>query len=134
MSRITSKAPSSAGFQIASVATGLCWALVITILLGIAVSLLLQFTPLSETLLQNFSAFIFFISMFLGATIGARSAGGKGLLHGLCVSALYLLLVLITGLIWTPETFTLTGLLKRAGSALLAGILGGFAGVGLAAK
>ncbi|MCR4442733.1 MAG: TIGR04086 family membrane protein [Peptococcaceae bacterium] len=134
MSKISPRTPSPEGFQITSVVKGLSWALVITIFLGITISLLLQFTSLSETLLQNFSAFIFFISMFFGATVGARSAGSKGLLHGLCVSALYLVLVLLTGLIWSPETFTFAGLLKRTGFAVLAGILGGFTGIGLAAK
>lgn len=134
MNKPVQKPTYGEGFQVFCVLKGLIWALVITIILGVLVSLLLQYTPLSESLLPNFSTFIFFICMLLGATIGARSAGCKGLIHGLAVSTLYLVLILIIGLIWSPETFTLAYFLKRISYSLLAGILGGFIGVGLAAK
>lgn len=121
-------------FKPGAMIKGLIWALVITIFLGIVVSLLLQHTALSESLLNNFSTFIFFISMFLGATIGARIAGSKGLFHGLSVSMVYLILIVVTGLLWSPDTFTAGLVLKRTAYALVSGLLGGIVGIGLSAK
>ena len=133
MNRIT-PASSDNQFKVGAAIRGLIWALVITIFLGIVVSLLLQYTALSESLLNNFSTFIFFISMFLGATIGARFAGCKGLLHGLSVSLVYLILIVAIGLIWNPDTFTAGLILKRTAYSLVSGLLGGIVGIGLSAK
>ncbi|MDX9872570.1 MAG: TIGR04086 family membrane protein [Clostridia bacterium] len=126
--------PSYEGFKLSAVIKGLIIALVLTLILCILVSLVFQFTPLSESLLDNFSAFIFFISMLAGSLLTAYAAGGKGLQHGLAVSGLYLLVILAMGLIWDPLSFTLLHIAKRAGLALLSGVLGGFIGIGLATK
>jgi len=134
MNKITHSSPSGDTFKVGAVIKGLIWALVITIFLGIVISLLLQYTALSEGLLNSFSTFIFFISMFIGATIGARCAGCKGLLHGLSISLVYLILIVAIGLIWSPETFSAGLLLKRAAYSLASGLLGGIVGIGLSAR
>ena len=134
MNKIIHGSPSGESFKAGAVIRGLIWALLITILLGIFVSLLLQYTALPENLLNSFSTFIFFISMFLGATIGARSAGYKGLLHGLSVSLIYLVFIVAIGLIWSPESFSAGLLLKRIAYSLVSGVLGGIIGIGLSSK
>lgn len=121
----------SAGFQLRSVIRGLVWALAVTILLGLIISLLLQFTSLTEGLLGSYSTFIFFLSMLFGATIGARTAGNKGLLHGLSITLLYWIITVIIGVIWNSESLTLLFIAKRFGLCLLAGVLGGIIGIGL---
>lgn len=122
------------GYQINSVIRGLIWALVVTIILGVLISLLLQYTSLSENLLSSYSTFIFFISMLIGSTIGARAAGSKGLVHGLSITLFYWVLTLFIGLIWNPGALTLIFLAKRLGFTVTAGILGGIIGIGLAEK
>lgn len=134
MSKTKANLPSREGFQWNAVVRGIAWSLVITIFLGISISLLLQYTPLSEKLLSNLSIFIFFISMFLGATIGARFAGCKGLQHGLIISLSYWLLMLVITLVWSPESITISHLLKRFAFALLSGLAGGIIGIGFSAK
>lgn len=119
------------GFQLNAIVRGLIWALVITIILGIMFSLLLQYTTLSEVMLNSYSSFIFFISMLLGATIGARAAGNKGLLHGLSISLCYWGLTLAIGVVWNPGTLSLVFLMKRLGFTAAAGSLGGVIGIGL---
>lgn len=111
---------------------GLTWSLIITIILGIIVTLILQFTSLSENYLTNLSTFIFFVSMLLGSTLAARSAGNKGLWHGLSVSIIYLALTLIIGFIWIPDFFSVYLILKRLAFTFASGVLGGIIGVGLA--
>lgn len=126
--------PSCEGFQFSCVTKGLIYAFLLTIILCIFVSVLLQYTPLSEGLMPNFASFIFFISMLTGAVIGARSAGCKGLFHGLSVTLIYLAIIFVIGLISNPDTFTFLHIIKRVGYALVSGVLGGFIGIGLAAK
>ncbi len=122
------------GLQINCIVKGFIWSLIITIFLSILASLLLQFTSLSETLLSGFSAFIFVVSMFLGAVIGARAAGGMGLIHGLAVTLLYWALLFIISLIWGLEPFSFLHMLKRFVLSLATGIVGGIIGIGLSQK
>lgn len=119
------------GFKVSSVLKGFIWSLVSTLILGILFSLLLQFTSLSEGMLDSYAIFIFFISMLIGSTIGARSAGSKGLWHGLSITLLYFVLTLFIGLIWSIESLSLIFLAKRIAAAIVAGILGGIIGIGL---
>ena len=122
------------GFQIRCITKGFLWSLIITVLLCLLVSLLLHFSPLSESLLPGFSTFIFLISMFLGAVIGARAAGCMGLVHGVSISMLYWLLILIISLVWGLESFVFLQILKKLALTLAAGITGGTIGIGLAEK
>lgn len=126
--------PNFDGLQISALIRGFIWSLVFTIFLGILFSLLLQYTSLSERLLSSYSTFIFFISMFAGATIGSKSAGRKGLLHGLLITHCFWLITVIIGLIWNTEVFATIFVLKRLGLTVLAGILGGITGIGLSNK
>lgn len=122
------------GFQMRCVVKGLLWTLIFTILFGILLSLLLHFTPLSESIMSGFSTFIFFLSMLLGAAIGAFAAGSKGLMHGLSICLAYWVLTLIVGLLWSPDVFTFSLICKRLGFTLLSGILGGIIGIGLSGR
>lgn len=126
--------PSCEGFQFSCVTKGLIFAFLLTIILCIVISMLLQYTPLSEGLMPNFASFVFFISMLAGAIIGARSAGCKGLFHGLSVTLIYLAIIFVIGLISNPDTFTFLHIIKRIGYSVLSGVLGGFIGIGLATK
>lgn len=129
-----SQNPSCEGFQFYCVIKGLIYAFLLTIFLCIFVSLLLQYTPLSEGLMQNFASFIFFVSMLTGGIIGARSAGCKGLFHALSITIIYLVIILLIGLIWNSEALTFIQILKRTGYSILSGVLGGFIGIGLSSK
>lgn len=126
--------PSVEGIQTGAIVRGIIWTLILTIFLGLILSLLLHFTPLSESLLAGFSTFIFFFSMLGGASIGAWAAGSKGLLHGLIIAITYWLFTLIIGLMWSPDVFTFWLIAKRLGFSLISGALGGIIGIGLSNK
>ncbi|HHZ16625.1 MAG TPA: TIGR04086 family membrane protein [Peptococcaceae bacterium] len=128
------KIHASEDFQVSYVFKGLLWSITLTIVLAIISALLLQYTALSENLLSGFATFIFFVSMFIGATMAAYSAQGKGLLYGLAVSMSYFLLTIIGGLILDSSIFTLAFVVKRLGLTACAGVLGGIIGVGLVSK
>lgn len=125
---------SAEEFRISIALKGLLWSVSITVILAIISALLLQYTALSEKLLSGFAAFIFFISTFIGSTIAAYNAQGKGLLYGATVSLSYFLLTLLGGLLLDISLLSFSFILKRFGLAACAGILGGVIGVGLVSK
>ncbi len=121
---------SGEGFQISAMWRGLAWAIVVTVIMTILFSVLLHYTSLTEGLLSSYALFIIFISMLTGATMGAKTAGNKGLWHGLSITLGYWLLTVIIALFWNLENLTFLFLLKRLCFAVAAGVLGGIIGIG----
>lgn len=132
MLKTSQQTADAQGFKIGSIIKGSIWALVATLILSLIFSLLLQYTSLSEGMLDSYGTFIFFISMLIGSVIGARSAGCKGIWHGLSITLLFFVLSLIIGLIISSASLTIGFVLKRFIAAVVAGILGGIIGIGLA--
>lgn len=122
------------GLQVGCVIRGVVWAFLVTVILGIALSIILHFTELSESLIAGFSLLILFLSMLLGSSGGAMTAGSKGLLHGLSVCLVYFLATLLIGLIWNAGAITLFFIVKRLLLALVSGVLGGIIGIGLSTR
>ena len=130
---MSEKIPLLHSFQYSCIFKGLLWSILITIFLGIFLSMLLQYTPLSENLMSAFSTFIFFISIFLGSTIAAHNAGHKGLLYSASVSFSYFFLILFLGLFLNPSLLTFSIIFKKALLTVASSILGGIIGIGLIA-
>ena len=82
-------------------------------------------------MLPKGTSFIFFISMFLGATKTAYTAGNKGIVYSSSVSFAYLLLIILGGIICLPTLFTFSLFLKKIFLTIICGILGGIIGIGL---
>ncbi|MDK2822956.1 MAG: hypothetical protein PWQ67_1824 [Clostridia bacterium] len=114
-----------------SIIKGLIWALFISVILSILITFLLHFTSISETLLPSFASLIFFLSILLGSTISAKSAGNRGLFHGLGVGILYLFFSIIFGIIVSTDPFSWVLFTKKIAYTLLGGALGGIIGIGL---
>jgi len=114
-----------------SVLRGLAWALIISVLLSLLISLILHFTSISEAFLPSFATLIFFLSILLGSTICARHAGHKGLFHGLWVALIYFLISLILSVFFSAGPFSWAVFAKKIAYTILAGVLGGIIGIGL---
>lgn len=128
---MTQNSPKAEGWQISCVCKGLLCSVLITIVFSLIFGLLLQYTPLSESFLPSISTFIFFISMFLGSTIAAYTAGHKGLLYSTTVSFTYFLLTLFFCFFPAPSLLTFSLLLKKTMLTITSSILGGIIGIGL---
>lgn len=128
---MSEKLLSLENFQISCVFKGLLWSILITIVLSVIFGLLLQYTPLSESLLAGFSTFVFFISMFLGSTIAAYNAGHKGLLYSATVSFAYFFLTLLLCLFLDSSLLTFFLILKKTIFTIVSSLLGGIIGIGL---
>lgn len=104
-------------------------ALIVAALLTAATGLVTSVSALSEMHNPLMSQLIFLVSIFYGAAVAAKKAGGKGLYMGLAVSLLFLLTtMLLSGILFTG-TFALVGLVKKALLGLAAGIVGGMFGL-----
>jgi putative membrane protein (TIGR04086 family) len=114
-----------------SVIRGFTWALVISVISSLLITLLLHFTSISEAFLPSFATLIFFLSILLGSTISARNAGNRGLIHGLLVGLSYLLFSLILGLVFSNDPFSWLLFVKKITYTLIGGSLGGIIGIGL---
>lgn len=119
------------GFKIASVLNGLIWSLSVSILLSIVITFFLHFTALSEELIPAFATLIFFMSILIGSIVSAKSAGSKGLIHGLSIGIIYLAISLVLGLIFINNPFNWLVFLKKIAYTFLAGAIGGVVGIGL---
>jgi len=118
--------------KINSILRGFTWALLISVILSLIITLLLHFTALSETLLPSFATLIFFLSILLGSTISAKHAGNRGLIHGLLVGILYFSFSIILSLLISTDPFSWFLFAKKIAYTFIGGALGGIIGIGLA--
>ncbi|MGB9781503.1 MAG: TIGR04086 family membrane protein [Moorellaceae bacterium] len=98
-------------------------ALGLALLLGIS----LYATPLSEAYLPLMAAVILALAVFWGALQAARRAGSHGLWQGMGVGLMFSLVILL--LSRTGVAVDLALFFQRLGLSLLAGAMGGIAGL-----
>lgn len=104
-------------------------ALGISLLMAIIGGLIFYFTPLAEVFLPYYALLGGICSTFAGGFAAAHRAGTRGLWHGLGVGLVYLaILLVISALFLHPQYFHWQSFFYY----LLAGLLGGVAGVGSA--
>lgn len=104
--------------------------LVVTyLLLGILTfiaGLIFYFTPLNEIWMHPFGAGIITLSLFFGGRVSAKTAGNKGLYHGVIIGFCFIVITFIFSLSKDLSWYTLG---MKSGYALLASIIGGISGV-----
>ncbi|MCG0277319.1 MAG: TIGR04086 family membrane protein [Thermanaeromonas sp.] len=106
---------------------GLLYALVAALLQAVLLGFLFYVTPLSEGWLPLLAMVILALAVFIGALQAARMAGSRGLWQGLGVALLFILV--LSALSWTSGALTFKTLAQKLGLSLLAGAMGGIAGV-----
>ena len=122
---------NTGSFDFSSVLNGLIWSLVVSICLSIIITLVLHFTAVSENLIPAFATLIFFLSILSGSIVSAKTAGNKGLIHGVSVGLLYLFISLILSLFIISCSFGWLVFLKKIAYTLIASSIGGIIGIGL---
>lgn len=106
---------------------GLLHALGAALGLAMVLGFLLYATPLSEARLPVMAGVILALAVFWGALQAARLAGSRGLWQGLGVGFLFSLVILLLSWTGVPANLALFG--QKLGISLLAGAMGGIAGV-----
>ncbi|MFA5535897.1 MAG: TIGR04086 family membrane protein [Bacillota bacterium] len=101
--------------------------LLVLIILIFLLTLIFQFTVLSESLLETFGKVVLIISIMLGGIQAAKMAESRFLLHGFGVGVLYLFFILSAGYFFN---FNLLGInfLKKLLYCTISGALGGLIG------
>lgn len=107
--------------------TGLLYTLVIALFLSLLIGILFYYTPLSEALLPVLSGLIIALAVFSGSLKAARMTGTRGLLQGLAVGFFFFIVTAVIG--WTSAPFIASAVGKKLGICLLAGAMGGIAGI-----
>jgi len=107
--------------------TGLIYSLLSGLGLATVLGLLLYFTPISQGMLPMLASVIVALAVFSGGLQAARIASARGLVQGLGVGLLFFLVVLAVG--WTSGPLAMGAAGKKLGICLLAGAMGGVAGI-----
>ncbi|KYH30910.1 TIGR04086 family membrane protein [Neomoorella mulderi] len=110
-----------------AVLIGLLYAMLAGLGMATLLGLLLYFTPLSEGLLPLLASIIVALAVFLGGLQAARIATARGLVQGLTVGLLFFAVTLAMGWSGGPLALGATG--QKMGLCLLAGAMGGVAGM-----
>jgi putative membrane protein (TIGR04086 family) len=89
------------------------------------------FTSLSERTFPYIVSFVLFLSGMLGGSLAARSAGNRGLIHGLAAGTALFLLLWLAAVAVLPGPVTSGMLLKKFFLLASGGAIGGFLGIAL---
>lgn len=89
------------------------------------------FTSISERIFPYLVSFILFLSGMLGGGLAARSAGNRGLIHGIAAGTALFFLFWLAAASALPGPVTSGMLLKKFFLLAAGGALGGFLGIAL---
>ncbi|MDD2497919.1 MAG: TIGR04086 family membrane protein [Desulfitobacteriaceae bacterium] len=109
-----------------SVIRGLVISYVLIIILSLILSLIFYLSPLSELWMKPFGVVTAALALFCGGYGAGRSAGTKGLYHGLFVGILFILLMAVTSL---ASGISWSSFIVKSAYSLLAAAIGGISGV-----
>jgi putative membrane protein (TIGR04086 family) len=121
--------PSSINYN--SIIKGTAVTLIISAAGSALLGMAFYFTGLSESTLPWFAYAMLFAGVLCGGAIAAKSAGNKGLCHGLGVGLTYFVLIMLIAFIFLPSQATLITVLAKLLITLSGGAIGGILGVGL---
>lgn len=119
---------STQGWKMPPIMLGLFVGIFLSAFLGIIIGLIMYLTPISERLLPLFSRLILMVSVFGGGVLAAKSAGSKGLFHGLGVAVSFFLVVTLVSLV-TGVPFMWSQAGQKLVFCFLAGACGGMLGI-----
>lgn len=105
-------------------ALSLATAVVLSLLMGAVI----YAAGLPELWLNATSDVIYVVSILAGAIFGAKNAGQKGLVHGIVISILTIVFILLLTMLF-PVTLSGTIILKKVLLGVFGGALGGILGV-----
>jgi len=95
-------------------------------ILSLIAGLVFYFTPLSEMWMHPLGAAITTLALFFGGRTSAKTAGNKGLLHGLIIGLCFIIITVIFSL---SKDISWSALGLKSVYALLASLIGGISGV-----
>lgn len=132
MSLLKQDTPSTPVLHFPSIYRGTMVSLGLSLGLSVLAGLAYYFTNLSENTMSWVAAGILFVSVASGSGYAAKKARNKGLFNGLGVGFITFIIIWFLAGLFLPGNILLVGALSKLSLTLLAGALGGMAGVSLA--
>jgi putative membrane protein (TIGR04086 family) len=123
---------SNRELNVATIFKGFIYAVTVSVILVLLISLIFYLTPLSEKFLEIISLLIIFTSVFIGGFIASKKAGTRGLVQGIGVGLIFLFFNLILSLLFGTDEFISNVLLAKTAASLIGGSLGGIIGISFA--
>lgn len=117
------------GLRLAAVAWGVVAGYVLTIAVAALLALLVYGAGLGEGIAETAVFYAGILCLAAGAAYGARRAGTEGWLHGAVIGIVYVVLALALSVLVLGGDVTAMGLLGRLLLGVVAGIVGGVAGI-----
>lgn len=127
------KTPSTnhSSFSLSSVSRGILAALAIIIIGTLFLGIVYHFTGIAESTMPVASSILLFIGVFAGGFLSSRQSGSRGLFHGLGVGIAVFILIWVLMGIFLVAGVAFVPLIQKFFICLVAGSLGGIAGVGV---
>lgn len=114
-----------------SVLKGLAWALVITIIISIIFSFIMNNIPMGEKVFNIIYVVISCLALVLGSVIAVKSYGSKGWIVGLAVGCIFYIVLYLIGILFGAEaTLTIYDFIKFV-LCLFIGLFSGMLGINL---
>ncbi|MCF0147699.1 MAG: TIGR04086 family membrane protein [Clostridium sp.] len=114
-----------------SVLRGIVWALVITIMISIIFSFVMNNMPIGENVFNIIYVVISCLALVLGSIIAVKSYGSKGWIVGLAVGCIFYIVLYLIGILFGAEaTLTIYDFIKFV-LCLFIGLFSGMLGINL---
>lgn len=126
------KTPSTthcSSFSFSAVLRGILTALSTIIIGTLILGIVYHFTGIAESSMPVTSSILLFIGVFLGGFLSSRYSGSRGLFHGLGVGLVVFILIWLLMGIFLAAGVAFVPLMQKFLICLVAGSLGGIAGV-----
>ncbi len=125
--KINNKISKTLPGRIGPIIRGLVFTYLLLAGLTLILSLVFYFTPLSESWIGPLGIAIITVALFFGGRETAKTAGNKGLIHGLILGILFILITIIISVLLKDISWA--SLAMKSLYALLASVIGGITGV-----
>ena len=114
-----------------SVLRGLCWSVVIIIIISIIFSFIMNKIPIEEMVFNIIYVVISCLALVVGSIIAVKSYGSKGWIVGLAVGCIFYIVLYLIGMLFGAEaTLTIYDFIKFI-LCLFIGLLSGMLGINL---
>ena len=119
------------GFAGGSIAYGIIFAVLFTLVCSAVYAFVVVLAPLSEKSAPLVARVVAMLATFLGGAAAGHRSQQTGWLHGTFVGLVYMVVVLLSGKVLSPGAIPFVTTIQRVVVAMIVAAIGGIAGVNL---
>ncbi|TDX45431.1 TIGR04086 family membrane protein [Orenia marismortui] len=118
----------SSAVKVSSILRGLVVSLILLLMGSVVLGIIISLSNAVNNSVSKILFILNYLSVFVGGSVAAYSAGGKGWINGGLVGLIYMLMIILLGSLWNPIIISLS-LVSRVVIGFLVSALGGMIGV-----